>query len=87
MVEKLLNVTGQVGVKELAVRLGSFQAEGLAEELLKRCAVFFKGHVVCVIFCLAVILNFLELSVADSHYDSKFLGPFGCLLSCTDPHA
>ena len=38
LVEKLLNVTGQVGVKELAVRFGSFQAEGLAEELLKRCA-------------------------------------------------
>ena len=36
LVEKLLNVTGQVGVKELAVRFGSFQAEGLAEELLTR---------------------------------------------------
>ena len=36
MVEKLLNVSAQVGVKDLAVRFGCFEAESLAEELMRR---------------------------------------------------
>ncbi len=36
LLEKLLNVAGQVGVKELAVRFGNLEAEALAEVILKR---------------------------------------------------
>lgn len=37
-VEKLLNLSSQVGLRELAVKFGCLEAEKLAEEILKRFA-------------------------------------------------